>query len=87
MIQNRAWHREFAGWVLDGPCEGDWIEKDGPYFEVYHKRPLPGVVAYSADPPSASFEIDSVLYKWLHGYRAWAWVQPAPRAADRQTPC
>lgn len=73
----RQCHRKyFAGRVLDGPHEGDWVEQDEAYFEAYYQRPLAAVVAYSADLPSASFEIDRVFYKWLHGYRAWAWVQP-----------
>jgi hypothetical protein len=67
----------FAGRVLDGPHEGDWIEEDEPFFEAYWQRQLcPVPIALSLDIPNAGFEIDRAYYRWLHGYRAWAWVQP-----------
>lgn len=70
---------QFAGRVLDGPHEGDWVEQESPWFEAYHAQPV-RVVASFDELPSTSYELDRVLYKWLHGYRAWAWVQPM---ADR----
>jgi hypothetical protein len=72
-----GYRKPYAGRVLDGPHEGDWVEQDDPFFQAYYQRPLAGVFAYSADPPSAVAEVDRALYRWLHGYRAWAWVQPS----------
>jgi len=72
--------KQFAGRVLDGPYEGDWVEEDVSYFEAYHKRPLVGVYAYDDELASATFEVDRVFYKWLHGYGAWAWIQPKTKA-------
>ena len=65
----------FSGPVLDGPFEGDWMDADGEYNEVYWQRNLiPAVYSYTGDLPSASFELERALYKWLHGYRAWAFI-------------
>lgn len=68
--------KRYAGRVLDGPHEGDWIEEDEPFFEAYWQRQLRPVPISSIDIPSAVVEVDRAYYRWLHGYRAWAWVQP-----------
>jgi len=67
--------KHYAGRVLDGPHEGDWIEEDEPFFEAYWQRQLqPAPI--SVDIPSVAIEVDRAYYRWLHYYRAWAWVQP-----------
>lgn len=68
--------KEYAGRVLDGPFEGDWIEEDEPYFQGTFTRRIGPVMAYSAELASAGMCVDRCCYLWLHGYRAWAWVQP-----------
>jgi hypothetical protein len=65
----------FSGRVLDGPHEGDWVEEDEPFFEAYWQRQLrPAPISVSI--PGVTVEVDRAYYRWLHGYRAWAWVQP-----------
>jgi hypothetical protein len=69
----------FCGRVLDGPFEGDWIEEDEPYFVGHLQQQLGAVTSYGADIPPVEFEIDRAYYQWLHGYGAWAWMQPGAR--------
>lgn len=75
--------QRFYGRVIDGPFEGQSIENDEPFFEAIFVSRIPGVAAYTGhEIPSASIQTDRVLYKWLHGYRAWAWVQPVKWKGD-----
>jgi hypothetical protein len=68
----------FCGPVIDGPFAGDWIDHDSPFYEGYFQQQLTHVASYGTALPSA-VEIDRCFYKWLHGYRAWAWIQPRKR--------
>lgn len=74
-------HKNFAGRVIDGPFEGEWIESDSPYFGGQFSRKTYSL--YTGWP--AGIEIDRVIYKWLPGYRAWAWWQrSAPAVPAKQ---
>lgn len=65
----------FAGKCIDGPCEGEWHESDDASFMVYYVAPM-GRVLDSNDIDSIGGYGNHYFYKWLHGYRAWAWMQP-----------
>jgi hypothetical protein len=68
-------HKYFAGRIIDGPCEGEWHESDNAYFQVWRRPSIPLTLEQMDDPVHMEF----YTYKWLHGYRAWAWVQPQGR--------
>jgi hypothetical protein len=71
-LLTRPKRKYFAGRVIDGPFEGEWIECDDAYFVGQFSQPVHAL--YTGLP--AGMEIDRVLYKWLPSYRAWVWVQP-----------
>lgn len=77
-MHHKSPHRKaYAGRVLDGPFEGDWIEGDEPYFQGTFTRRLRPVTTYGGEQlASAEACLDQCYYRWLDGYRAWAWVQP-----------
>jgi hypothetical protein len=72
----RALRKHYSGRVLDGPFEGDWIAEDVPYFQGAYQQSVQPVQQYD---PMHEIEAPIVYYKWLHGYGAWAWIQPPPR--------
>jgi hypothetical protein len=69
----------YSGRVIDGPFEGHWVEEDEPFFQGTFTRRLE--VVSGEVPSQASIEVDRCHYRWLLGYRAWAWVQPTRRGA------
>lgn len=69
----RSHRKHFAGRVIDGPFEGDWIECDDSYFVGQVTQPV--YALYTGWPTGA--EVNRVIYKWLPSYRAWAWLQPS----------
>ena len=68
----RPHHKPFSGRVIDGPFEGEWIESESPFFMGEYQEPL--FALYTGWP--AGLQLNRALYKWIMGYRAWAWVQP-----------
>lgn len=68
----REYRGPYYGRVIDGPFEGQYIESDSPHFVGHFQQPT---VALWTVEASVVVEIDRVVYKWLHTYRAWAWWQ------------
>lgn len=62
----------FAGRVIDGPLEGEWIESDDAHFYGY----LNPTVFVTPNQPMECDHLMLTVYVWLNGYRAWAWMQP-----------
>lgn len=68
----RPKRKYFAGRVIDGPLEGEFIECDDPYFIGSFVRPP--VAFYTGLHARAEFD-NRILYRWLSSYRAWVWCQ------------
>jgi hypothetical protein len=61
----------YYGRVIDGPFEGEWIGSDTPHFVGHFQQQL--YALYTGW--DAGIEVSHVIYRWLPGYRAWAWWQ------------
>lgn len=72
-FKNRQTKSFYAGRVIDGPFEGDWIESDELFIMKYIGPPP--VTAAPWEGNAKTLFIDRVYYKFLRSYRAWAWVQ------------
>lgn len=78
--QRRPRSAMFSGPVIDGPFAGDWISYDAPFYEALFLHHRIGVFSYSDLSPNSGIEVDRAFYKWIHGYGAWAHVQPYRRS-------
>ena len=70
-VLSKPEHKYYAGRVIDGPFEGEWIESDDGYFVGQYTQRV--YALYTGWP--AGMEVNRALYKWLPSYRAWAWLQ------------